>query len=182
MLTERPPDLDRTENFVISVAGSPIDRISMRMRGVVGPGRNLRARTGFVAVGIMPLAGRAVLPLETHLILDTEHDPGAAELVWESTGFFRRERTGVSWTGGPLASAFGADDTLNRLAWEELTLDDELSVRPEAGRIRVVLRRDVVVEAGLLVPGLGRAHRVAWTPGMLELLERISAIARGWMG
>jgi hypothetical protein len=165
LLTEPPPDLDRLDAYVLSLSGSPIDRISLRMRGVVGPGRNLRRGAGFLTVGMVPLASRAVLPVQTHLILDTSHDPGPAVLAWASSGFFKRERTGLAWSGGPLAAALQADEVLTALLI-----------------IRVVLRRDVVVEFGVMIPGLGRAHRAAWTPGLLELLERVAAHARGWLG
>jgi hypothetical protein len=181
VLDTRPVDLGMRDAHVIRVSGSPIDRISLRMQGVVGPRQLLGAGSFMASVGPVPLASRGVLPVQAHLLLDGADDPGPAELRWQTTGFLRKERVGISWRGGPLADALEQAPGLSDRLLSELGLHDGISVMAERARVRVVLRRSVTVEFGIFIDGLGRRHATPWSPALLDALETIAAHARGWV-
>ena len=68
VLDTRPVDLGMRDAHVIRVSGSPIDRISLRMQGVVGPRQLLGAGSFMASVGPVPLASRGVLPVQATLV------------------------------------------------------------------------------------------------------------------
>lgn len=182
VLDRRPSDLGLRDPHVLRVSGSPIDRISLRMQGVVGPRQMLGAGSFLAIVGPVPLASRGVLPVQAHLLLDGAADPGPAELRWQTTGFFRKERVGVAWRGGPLADDLMAAPGLAESLLAELGPHDGIRVKAERDRVRIVLRRSVTVEVGVFIDGLGRRHATPWSPALLDALETIAAHARGWVG
>lgn len=182
VLETRPPDLGLRDAHVLRVSGSPIDRISLRLQGVVGPRQLLGAPSFIASVGPVPLASRGVLPVQAHLLLEGAPDPGRARLVWETEGFFRKTRTGVSWRGGPLAERLAAAPGLCKALMAELGPHDGVEITAEPGRVRVVLKRSVTVEVGIFIDGLGRRHDSPWTPALLTAMETVAAHARGWVG
>lgn len=100
VLDDRPSDLGFRDAHVLRVSGSPIDRISLRLEGVVGPRQLLGGGSFLAMVGPVPLASRGGLPVQARLLLDGAPDPGPARLVWQTEGLLRKTRIGASWRGG----------------------------------------------------------------------------------
>jgi len=166
------------------VESSPIDLVSVRIQGVVGPRQLLASGAFSLRVGGLPVAGNMVLPTQTHLLLRRPgvHSGLQASLVQQRQGFFSRTRVGLGWRGRDLAVALQADAELASALMQHLDVDDDLVVNPDPARqlVRIILKRSTQLRWGLFAdPGkLGSFHRRDLAGDLFACLERIAEHVR----
>lgn len=156
---------------------SPVQVISIRMQGAIGPRQNLINHSFSFKVGPIPIMSNRVWPLQyNYIVRGPERFALASKLKQKTKGFFARERQGIYWSGGELASTLMRDEALMADLFQYLDVEDALEVIPETGKgyTRIVHKTTMSVRYNLLADEIVQLYRGKLPEPLLNAMETIA--------
>jgi hypothetical protein len=170
---------------IIALEGSEIDLVTLRMAGIIGPRQSLGARSFGVSIGVLPLAGNQLIPIQHHWIVRLSKPAYpwlATKLVQRTQGFFKKRRVGLAWTGQLVGPLFEAEPDIIHPLREHFQIHDTLEIVPEpdAQLVRIIHKHATSVSYNLFAQNpvsVQRNHAgarlIAAFEKMAEILKRV---------